>query len=99
MERDVGDPSRLVKKLWLGLGLVAGGWFLGVAMQATGGVFPVSGDCEKHRCRCENRWLRVDADRGRLSAVEGEVLRLRRDLDRHLGGRGLGAPAAATAGE
>ena len=76
-------------------GLVVASWLSGIVMQATHGILPSGSSCGCGAGECRTLQRRIDEDRERLSAIEGDMARLRREFDRHLTGRGLGSPAGS----
>lgn len=74
-------------------GIVVASWLSGVVMQGTSEILPTGCDCGGSGCRGLQR--RMEEDRERLSSMENEVSKMRREFDRHLSGRGVGVPVGS----
>ena len=74
-------------------GIVVASLLSGIVLQATGEILPTGCGCGGGGCQGLQR--RMEEDRARLSLMESEVSKMRREFDRHLSGRGVGVPVGS----
>ena len=92
MEDEMGE-----ERVWKWVAMVAvvlAAGLLGIVLQATRGVLP-SGERIDEASR-QAIWRRLDEGQNRGNELGEEISRLRRDLERHLAGRGIGVPAGVS---
>ena len=99
-EPTAGERQEAVAWKWVAiLAVMAAAWLSGVMLQATAHILPAgcdgNGGCGMSREGVVELHRRIARLEGEQASEEREITRLRQDFDRHLNGRGLGAPATA----